>query len=657
MTGGTLFKLFRKHMIRLLALILCFVMPFSVPSSLSEEDLPPDAASLSDKAGPAAPGAEESEEEAIPEEPAAEELTAPSAGPDLPASEEEPDSGVPESSSGQPAGTADGPEELSEAETVSAADAVPEEGSEGSAVLVPEAPAGSVEEHSAPAEAASAEEAPVKEAQAEEAPAENVSVDHLPEEEASAEEAPGEEASEEEASAEKIPAAEVPAEKSPAEEAPAEETPVKGAPAADAPAEEITEGTPEEAVPAEGSPVEETPEAEIPVIDDPDAETPDEDTPAEGSPAEDTPSAGDPAAEVPAEEASEESPAPADILPEEEPAEEDQPEPQLPVSSRLSDFLAEVYVFRDGSWSDKKTVEAGETVIRLVFREKEDLLCADTLKWKLPLKVKDQLPDDEDYLVRASFGTVDRNGVLTVSAFSGELTVELKCVLKKGTCRLGKISLKVVSPSPAADPGADETETLPTELPGDPEEVLPTGLPGDPEEVLPTGLPGDSEEVLPTGLPGDSEEVLPILPEQVSPGPENEAEELLELQQESLPGGKPAAYGGIKRFLLHADGGLYSITVVYSPETGVPEDAELWVDVLDEGGNLYKQYREEVNGTLADDTLLTGLRLFRLTLVYGSEKAAPKGDGYQVTVSFVPDDLDFMFDFYTVAFPGEPESR
>ena len=657
MTGGTLFKLFRKHMIRLLALILCFVMPFSVPSSLSEEDLPPDAASLSDKAGPAAPGAEESEEEAIPEEPAAEELTAPSAGPDLPASEEEPDSGVPESSSGQPAGTADGPEELSEAETVSAADAVPEEGSEGSAVLVPEAPAGSVEEHSAPAEAASAEEAPVKEAQAEEAPAENVSVDHLPEEEASAEEAPGEEASEEEASAEKIPAAEVPAEKSPAEEAPAEETPVKGAPAADAPAEEITEGTPEEAVPAEGSPVEETPEAEIPVIDDPDAEAPDEDTPAEGSPAEDTPSAGDPAAEVPAEEASEESPAPADILPEEEPAEEDQPEPQLPVSSRLSDFLAEVYVFRDGSWSDKKTVEAGETVIRLVFREKEDLLCADTLKWKLPLKVKDQLPDDEDYLVRASFGTVDRNGVLTVSAFSGELTVELKCVLKKGTCRLGKISLKVVSPSPAADPGADETETLPTELPGDPEEVLPTGLPGDPEEVLPTGLPGDSEEVLPTGLPGDSEEVLPILPEQVSPGPENEAEELLELQQESLPGGKPAAYGGIKRFLLHADGGLYSITVVYSPETGVPEDAELWVDVLDEGGNLYKQYREEVNGTLADDTLLTGLRLFRLTLVYGSEKAAPKGDGYQVTVSFVPDDLDFMFDFYTVAFPGEPESR
>ena len=244
-----------------------------------------------------------------------------------------------------------------------------------------------------------------------------------------------------------------------------------------------------------------------------------------------------------------------------------------------------------------------------------------------------------------------------MSAFSGELTVELKCVLKKGTCRLGKISLKVVSPSPAADPGADETETLPTELPGDPEEVLPTGLPGDPEEVLPTGLPGDSEEVLPTGLPGDSEEVLPILPEQVSPGPENEAEELLELQQESLPGGKPAAYGGIKRFLLHADGGLYSITVVYSPETGVPEDAELWVDVLDEGGNLYKQYREEVNGTLADDTLLTGLRLFRLTLVYGSEKAAPKGDGYQVTVSFVPDDLDFMFDFYTVAFPGEPESR
>ena len=79
--------------------------------------------------------------------------------------------------------------------------------------------------------------------------------------------------------------------------------------------------------------------------------------------------------------------------------------------------------------------------------------------------------------------------------------------------------------------------------------------------------------------------------------------------------------------------------------------------MLDEGGNLYKQYREEVNGTLADDTLLTGLRLFRLTLVYGSEKAAPKGDGYQVTVSFVPDDLDFMFDFYTVAFPGEPESR
>ena len=641
MTGGTLFKLFRKHMIRLLALILCFVMPFSVPSSLSEEDLPPDAASLSDKAGPAAPGAEESEEEAIPEEPAAEELTAPSAGPDLPASEEEPDSEVPESSSGQPADTADGPEELSEAETASAADDVPEEGSEGSAVLVPEALAGTAEELSAPAEAASAEEAPVKEAQAEEAPAEKVSVDHLPEEEASAEEAPGEEASEEEASAEK----------SPAEEAPAEETPMKGAPAADAPAEEITEGTPEEAVPAEGSPVgetpeaeipviddpdaetpdedtpaegspvEETPEAEIPVIDDPDAEAPDEDTPAEGSPAEDTPSAGDPAAEVPAEEASEESPAPADILPEEEPAEEDQPEPQLPVSSSLSDFLAEVYVFRDGSWSDKKTVEAGETAIRLVFREKEDLLCADTLKWKLPLKVKDQLPDDEDYLVRASFGTVDRNGILTVSAFSGELTVELKCILKKGTCRLGKISLKVVSPSPAADPGADETETLPT------------------------------------GLPGDPEEVLPILPEQVSPGPENETEELLELQQESLPGGKAAAFGGVKRFLLHADGGLYSITVVYSPETGVPDDAELWVDVLDEGGNLYKQYREEVNGTLADDTLLTGLRLFRLTLVYGSEKAAPKGDGYQVTVSFVPDDLDFMFDFYTVAFPGEPESR
>ena len=611
MTGGTLFKLFRKHMIRLLALILCFVMPFSVPSSLSEEDLPPDPASLSDEADPTAPGAEESTEEAIPEGPATEELTALSAGPDLPASEEEPDSEVPESSSGQPADTADGPEELSEAETASAADDVPEEGSEGSAVLVPEALAGTAEELSAPAEAASAEEAPVKEAQAEEAPAEKVSVDHLPEEEASAEEAPGEEASEEEASAEK----------SPAEEAPAEETPMKGAPAADAPAEEITEGTPEEAVPAEGSPVGETPEAEIPVIDDPDAEAPDEDTPAEGSPAEDTPSAGDPAAEVPAEEASEESPAPADILPEEEPAEEDQPEPQLPVSSSLSDFLAEVYVFRDGSWSDKKTVEAGETAIRLVFREKEDLLCADTLKWKLPLKVKDQLPDDEDYLVRASFGTVDRNGILTVSAFSGELTVELKCILKKGTCRLGKISLKVVSPSPAADPGADETETLPT------------------------------------GLPGDPEEVLPILPEQVSPGPENETEELLELQQESLPGGKAAAFGGVKRFLLHADGGLYSITVVYSPETGVPDDAELWVDVLDEGGNLYKQYREEVNGTLADDTLLTGLRLFRLTLVYGSEKAAPKGDGYQVTVSFVPDDLDFMFDFYTVAFPGEPESR
>ena len=79
----------------------------------------------------------------------------------------------------------------------------------------------------------------------------------------------------------------------------------------------------------------------------------------------------------------------------------------------------------------------------------------------------------------------------------------------------------------------------------------------------------------------------------------------------------------ITQKVLAADGNTYEINVTYGPEAEIPEGAELKVEEIPEGSDLWEAYRKQTAAALgADDVRLPGL--YDITIIFEGQEIEPK---------------------------------
>ena len=79
----------------------------------------------------------------------------------------------------------------------------------------------------------------------------------------------------------------------------------------------------------------------------------------------------------------------------------------------------------------------------------------------------------------------------------------------------------------------------------------------------------------------------------------------------------------ITQKVLAADGNTYEINVTYGPEAGIPENAELLVEEIPEGSDLWEAYRKQTAAALgADDVRLPGL--YDISILADGQKIEPQ---------------------------------
>lgn len=79
----------------------------------------------------------------------------------------------------------------------------------------------------------------------------------------------------------------------------------------------------------------------------------------------------------------------------------------------------------------------------------------------------------------------------------------------------------------------------------------------------------------------------------------------------------------ITQKVLAADGNTYEINVTYGPEAEIPEGAELKVEEIPEGSDLWEAYRKQTAAALgADDVRLPGL--YDITIIFEGQEVEPK---------------------------------
>lgn len=78
----------------------------------------------------------------------------------------------------------------------------------------------------------------------------------------------------------------------------------------------------------------------------------------------------------------------------------------------------------------------------------------------------------------------------------------------------------------------------------------------------------------------------------------------------------------ISQKVLAADGNTYEINVTYGPEAGIPENAELLVEEIPQGSDLWEAYRKQTAAALgADDVRLPGL--YDISILVDGQKIEP----------------------------------